>query len=641
LINLSFENLARGFVGGWPRFGRFIQTRKFGLLMALLSLTVISIYVFLYAPYQDFIFSDMKGFWNRTMERLDGLQFRDSQFQVWPPIYHILLAEFFRLLRWIGLENWIRLETPLAINILVFAISVYAFQRVAVRWFVWPKWMLVTVLLYAFGFPALYFNAFLLSDNLSAPLMVIAVSLVISRQSWKYVVIGALLFGAVAAIRPSFGPYGLAFIALYLARYGFNWQFIRRAAVFTAVFFTVVACASAEVSRISGGRVNGLSANGGLDFFIANSHYYRVELRYDGWHFFVIVPGLSWKPENGVFYTNVPFYNQTYYFNLGWEHIKHNPIGVLENFGHVRNLFFADMLPSRYDAPGFRFWRPVWKWMKFGMFIMLGLYFWMWRSLGPARRPAFYFMATTLGVTLLVSIIFTGEPRYTYSILFIFYLLFFKLVELMWADWRRWWRTLMVYAGLLLLGSGAVSAAMALYQPNTAYTVRTNIQPSELLSPMPGQPSLQPQQFEIRRMLFPHRKTVTPMHANKKYALPAQPARIQLHTRLAIDDSTEFLPVQFEFNSSWPFQFMIDGTVLYQSNVYPDYFTEILTYAELKPGVHDIELLIDYTPIPGGFAANYSYWQDGWRHRQIIGLDTDKVHFLPLTESISVENNAP
>jgi hypothetical protein len=232
-----------------------------------------------------------------------------------------------------------------------------------------------------------------------------------------------------------------------------------------------------------------------------------------------------------------------------------------------------------------------------------------------------------------VSFIFTGEPRYTYSILFIFYLLSFKLVELMWADWWRWRRVLMTYVVLLILGSGAVSAAIALYQPNTAYTVKANIQPSELFAPMPGYLPLQPQQFEIRRMLFPHRKTVTPVHANKKYALPEQPARIQLSTRLEIAVETEFLPIQFEINSSWPFQFMIDGVVWYQSNVYPDYFTEILTYAELKPGMHDVELVIDYTPIPGGFAVNYSYWQDGWRHRQIMGLDTDKVRFLPLTES--------
>jgi hypothetical protein len=430
-----------------------------------------------------------------------------------------------------------------------------------------------------------------------------------------------------------------------LTRYRFSWEFIRRAAVFTAVFFTVVGLASMEVSRISNGRVTGLSANGGLDFFIANSHYYRVELRYDGWHFFVIVPGLSWKPENGVFYTNVPFYKQDYYFNLGWEHIKHNPVGLLENFGHVRNLFFADMLPSRHDAPGFRFWRPVWKWMKFGMFAALGLYFWMWRSLGSARMPAFNLMITTLVVTMLVSFIFTGEPRYTYSILFMFYLLFFKLVELVSVDIRRWRRVLAIYAVILIFAGGAVQAAVALYQPNTDYTVSASLRPSDKLALMPGQAPLQPQEFEIRRMLFPHRKNVTPAHVSNRHALPSQPARVRLHTRMEIRESTEFLPIQFEINSSWPFELWIDGNSWYHSAVYPDYFAEVLTYAELKPGVHDIELIFEYTPIPGGFAANYSYWQDGWRHRNIIGLDTEKVHFLPLSapaeQTEPSENSAP
>src|SRR5690349_22765532 len=58
---------------------------------------------------------------------------------------------------------------PISINMVAFAASVYALHRLAVQWFERPEFVLATVLLYAFGFPAWYFNAFLLSGNLGIP----------------------------------------------------------------------------------------------------------------------------------------------------------------------------------------------------------------------------------------------------------------------------------------------------------------------------------------------------------------------------------------------------------------------------------------------------------------------------------------
>ncbi len=602
------------------QFGPFARTRLFGLTAALLSLAALLLYVFVCTPYQDFLFSDMGKFWTSAMARLagGGQEFEDPQFIAWPPLYHIFLAELFRVFRWLGLDELIRLETALSINIVAFAVSVYALQRLAVQWFVRPELIFITVMLYALGFPSLYFNAFLLSGNLGMPLMICAFALITHKQAWWAVATGGLLFALASIIRPSFGPYGLSFVLFYLVRHGMNWKFIARAAVFSAVFFSMVLLASLEVARISGGKVFGLSANGGLDFFITMSKYHKVDLKYDGWNFVIVVPALSWEPEYGTFNTNVPFYNQDYYFHQGWEFLKHNPMRAFRSFEHMGHLFFADMLPSRLDAPGFSFWRPVWDWFKCGMFLTFGLYLWMWRRLGE-RQPEFVMMISVVLLTLIVSAIFTGEPRYTYSILFIFYLLFFKLIELYWDNQRGWLRSVLIYAGFLMTATAATAAVNEV--------IRRDLGPRSVsLSVLPVASA--PVEVQARRILFPYGKDKPGLfHVTEDIPPLNQAAPVRMHTLMEVlgQDS---LAVEFEFYSAWPFRFYVDKREL-PFKASSDYFEPTTTAMQLAPGRHDIEIVMDYQPVIGGFAASYNYWEpDGWRVRRFFGVSWERVRFL-------------
>lgn len=613
------------------RFRALVHTRMFGLYAALASLAAVSLYVFVLSPYPDFLYNDMNAYWIRAIDRLNGHPFEETQFMAWPPGYHIFLAEFFRVLRGLGLESWVRPETALTINILAFAGSVYAFQRIAVKWFSRREWILAALLLYGFGFPALYFHAFLLADNLAASLLVIAVASVFCGRDWKGLVIAAILFGFASIIRPSIGPYGLAFVIYYFVQWRFSRQFIARAAVFSGIFFVLIAGATAEISRISGSRVQGISISGGLDFFIANSRYYRIDLRYDGWHNAVVVPALSWQPENGRFYSETPYYKQDYYYQLGWEFIKHNPMRLVKNFEHVGNLFFADMLPSRYDAPGFAFFRPVWDWFKFIMLLSLVLYLWLWRALEPVHRPLFGFLLSTIGLTLLVSYWFTGEPRYTYSIIFVFYLLSFKLVEYFYLDWQRWKKALIPSAAIIVLGAGIVSAAPLLLEPEHPPTLRMNVTPEH--SPTADTAS---QQYTVGRILFPFDKQGRFKHASLKHSPINQPAQITLQTNFTIT-GVSALNLWFDICSTWPYRILIDGRP-WSPNSPLNYFEETNVSAYLDPGVHTLEVIVDYTPGSdggGGFAMSYNYFDSkNWRHRKTLGIDSDRVRFsLPAATS--------
>jgi hypothetical protein len=611
----------------WDGFWVSVPQREFGLYVAASALLIIACYVFLFSPYLKFIYSDMARYWHSALDRLNGHEYSDAQFIAWPPLYHIFLAELFRLFRALGLEGMVRIETALTINMLVFAVSVYAFHRLAVRWFERPAFILVAVLLYAFGFPALYFNAFLLADNLGAPLLVIAVAVLATREGWRATIIAALLFGLATAVRPSFGPYGLAFMAFYLARHRLTWPFVKHAALFSAAFFTIVLLGSAEVARISKGKVFGLSANGGLDFFIAHTDYHKVDVSYHGWHFFVVVPGYSFKPENGAFYTNVPFYRQDYYFKLGWEAFKRDPDQVWKNVRFVRNLFFAPMLPTRTDAPGFSVLMPTWDWLKFGMFLVLGLYFWASAALGT-QRPMMWLMISLIGLTAIVSYFFTGEPRYTYSLMFAFYLLSLRLIELMAKNWRAWLKPLGWYAVALAVAGTATAAVLKdpYYPPTINVTVDT--EPNGTPQPVATEHETGRYRASIGRALFPYAEGGRLDHVRQHLPL-VEPARVQLRTLAHVSDA-DGVPVKFETYSAWPFEVRINGEEHIPFTYPLGYFDEFVSHATLGPGTHEIEVVFHYEPAAGGFAVAYSYWDGDWPQRQLLGVSSKKIRFTPV-----------
>lgn len=596
---------------------------RFSLVLAVCSFVFVLLYVFVLAPYENFLYNDMQGFWQRALERLNGETFRETQFLAWPPWYHIFIAEVLRVFKTLGLDQLIRFEVFLGLNIFVFAISVCAFHRIALKWFDGDaRLSLIAALLYGFGFPAWYFNAFLLSDNLSAPLLVIAVALIYLKTDMRSLVAAAVLFAFASVIRPSVAPYGLAFVIALFAIHRVSYKFILRAGVFSAVFFALVFLAMAEVSRISKGKVSGLSANGGLDFFIANSRIYRIDLNYDGWHNFVVVPALSWKPEQGFFRSRVPYYNQDYYYNLGWQYIKHNPSRIVKNIEHVKHLFFAAMLPSRSDAPGFTLFRPVWDVLKFIGFLSAFFFIWLWRDFSLHQKKLAAFMLSTIGITFVVSYLFTGEPRYTYSIMFIFYLIALKVVQFILIKRDRIQHALPRVAALL--------AGLWLSGKVLAFVVSPSY-PSHLQATFSGESNAMPgKNVYLEQLFFPYAEPRALVSADKHLKMYSH-GELVLATDLLVEGSTRDL--KFDIHSAWPIRIKVDG----QDYVYldqPNFFRETPALLQLEPGKHHIEVIVNYFPIEGGLSLSYSYIDEtGWIHRQFLGVDDGPISFsLPESE---------
>jgi hypothetical protein len=144
-----------------------------------------------------------------------------------------------------------------------------------------------------------------------------------------------------------------------------------------------------------------------------------------------------------------------------------------------------------------------------------------------------------------------------------------------------------------------------------------------------GQSGAAPIEFAARRVLFPHGKARPGLfHAAVEHPPLREPGSVRIHTRMEITGSHS-LPVNFEMYSAWTFRMYVNGQIRF-SNTNTDYFTELSNYMQLEPGIYDVEFILDYVPEPGGFAINYSYWEpDGWRVRELFGLQTERVGFLP------------
>lgn len=593
-----------------------LVSSRFSFLLALGSLLFVFLYVFALSPYENFLYNDMLDFWRRALSRLTEDPYRETQFLAWPPGYHIVIAEVLRLLQALGIEDPFHFEIFLGINIVVYAVSVFAFHRMAIKWFNGDaRLSLAAALLYGFGFPAWYFNAFLLSDNLSTPLVVIACSLVYLKSEIRYLIIAALLLAFASFVRPSVAPYGLAFVLMMLAVHRISVKFIVRAGVFSVVFFAAVFLGMAEISRISKGKVSGLSANGGLDFFIANSRIHRIDLNYSGWHNFVIVPALSWKPENGFYKTTVPYYQQDYYYNLGWEFIKRNPERLIKNIGHVKDLFFASMLPSRTDAPGFTFFRPVWDVFKFICFLTAFFFIWFWRDLSTHEKKLATFMLSVIGITFIVSYVYTGEPRYTYSVMFVFYLLALKVLQFFLTKGERA-RYALPRVAVLLLGLWLSGKALA-YIATPSY-------PDHLEAQFTGESENSNQRVQLERLYFPHVKKRALTSIDKSMKLRS-PGELTFATDLHL--AGEARNIKLDIQSSWPITIKVDERVYFRTGT-PNFFHETPAIIPLLPGKHRVEITVNYRPGEGGLAVSYNYMEkDGWIYRDFMGVDKGPISF--------------
>ena len=90
----------------------------------------------------------------------------------------------------------------------------------------------------------------------------------------------------------------------------------------------------------------------------------------------------------------------------------------------------------------------------------------------------------------------------------------------------------------------------------------------------------------------------------------------------------EPLDLAIELNTAWQTSVKIGDIPARKSNTDYKYINNQYFTVSLEPGLHEIVYDFSYKPKAGGFSSNYSYIEaDGWRERNFIGVDSERVKF--------------
>ncbi len=411
-------------------------------LIVLISFIAKLIYVFYFSDYKNYLVSDMGGYWARATNKFYGDTFSMNQWTAWSPSYHFYLFGILKILYFLNLSNY-GLEVVLFLNILYSAISIFCFYFIAEHLFKNSFQSLITTACYAISYPITYLNIFVLSENISIPIVIMSVYLLLTYYEKKHMLfITGLFLGIAVIIRPALGLIGISFFLYILLVNKPSFYSTIRGFIFLAGYFIVIFLALVEITYISKGELKSLAGNGGVNFFISQCKPSIVKSENERGSVHVGSPNYYGDPNCKEFLTDHPIHDQKYFYKLGLECIKNNPNYWVENFINLKAFFTGPLFPSLLSARGFTFLMPFSNYLLLFMSLTLGLLFWVKRDLNNDENKKIFFLLSIPALTVFVSYFYIPEQRYLFPVYFVIYLLFF----LVFFNIEKHMKTAMIYS---------------------------------------------------------------------------------------------------------------------------------------------------------------------------------------------------
>jgi len=442
------------------------NSRRWLLCLLAVSFAAKLLYVFWLTDYSHYLFSDFLGYWDRALGRLQGSDLHYSQWAVWPPLPHIALGGVFRVIDLFGLSAH-RLEVVLIGNALLSTASVAFLYGIVLRLAASSRVALLVAAMYAFAFPLLYLNAFVMSEHPATAALLAAVWLLVRFPGHLGYVGGA---GAVLAfavgLRPAFGLIAVPCGLFVLLAGPFARVSISRAIAFSVGFALVIGGVVAEVGRISGGQLRGLSGNGGINFYFAQCRTHQVTSRYASYEYYLIPPATVDLPENGRVVVDRPFHDQGFFTALGWRCVRAQSGLWWRNVGKFHDLFFGPLLPSVNSAWGFGFLLPPFRWLALAMTLVLPLGLVVGQR--ARRRDVAALLGGIVAVSLATQYAFNAEHRYVYPLLGCLLALNAWIAVELYRLWSRVRKPALIYGtaiGVIALCFGAYALVQQLRAP--------------------------------------------------------------------------------------------------------------------------------------------------------------------------------
>ncbi len=418
-------------------------------------------YLFYFSGYKGCLVSDMSGYWSRANERYAGDISSVFQWNIEPPLFHLILFQLFKVFSVLHAFEW-RLEAALVLFSVLSTVSTYFVCRISEKItqnFAVSFWV---TLLYAFSFPILYYNSLLLSENIATPLAIAATFLVLTRYGEKFfMLLAGILLGIAVGVRPIFGFVGLPFFLYIITSGRASFRIFARGICFCFGFFLVLFLVLVENNYISKGQVRGLAAVAGFNFFTEFCKPGHTLTSYYGGRSYADNAVLASDPRYGTFITDRPYHDQNYFRGLAFDCIRENPSVWLDNFKFIARTFtqFRIINPNCGNAKGVDFWFPYFNVLTLVFSISIGLFF----LVMPKDRlflKQIVILLSPFFATLLTGYFFVVDMRYLVPPSYGLYIAFFAMIPFMVKKWKK----SVIYYAVLLAAIGIFSGYQHLNQ---------------------------------------------------------------------------------------------------------------------------------------------------------------------------------
>lgn len=363
---------------------------------------------------------------------------------MFPPFYSFFLSAFLKLIQPTSLMPYAH-PIGLLIHVLLSTVSVYALYSISCHVTKSKTVSLWVCFVYAFSPLVLYLNSLFLAENISTPFLFVACALFlkeepIARKKIFYLMISGLSLGIAVAGKP-----GLIFLFFAFLLHLLFTQKRPLPVVFLQLFLFLFSLSLAPAFtviknyQISEGKVVGLGANGGLNFFQGACKYQKITSDSDEGLYWASSPALSSKPEWGEFKTQEPYHNQAYFYKMGLNCFKESPLTWLEKISDLGNLYTSYVGPGPSDRMEFIYLLVFNRWVLIFASALLFL-FPFGASLQGIESQNLKFLLTLLLLYLATIAIFTlPERRYIATVEPMIYLLCALVIEQVYKSWKLKW----------------------------------------------------------------------------------------------------------------------------------------------------------------------------------------------------------
>ena len=368
------------------------------------------LYIFNFTKPENYLWSDAGGYDQRALQMAKDQYIMFSTY--FPPFFHMFLSLIYRPVIWLGLESW-RIKIDVVFFALLYILSFWCIYQISKKLFS-KKTALIILTILILWYPFIFLNALVMSENLFFPLFFFGLYLLITKPDktstgfW----IG-LCWGFAVVTRPIFAL-ALPLFLLWGLYYKINWKFLLNFIITAGLIIVAIMIFNFCYTQ---GSEKSISSNGGSVFALLWCDAKSIQFTDNGVYYWFAPPANSNYPDSRRIFTSVPFTNQKYYYQMGFDCLKQNPERLITNISSVAKLFYSQLFPTIESLAGWEILQKLFRFLTGLLFIIstatiIGISC-KFISINKSVRKYFYLFALII-LSLIITTYFqgVGEERY-------------------------------------------------------------------------------------------------------------------------------------------------------------------------------------------------------------------------------------